>query len=134
MRLRTTALVVGLGLLAAGAAEARIVRLAGRMEQAKGVYVEVRAAVDTESGTFTCCFVVRGPPGCAACICDPVQPGCNADFAFELPHALPERATPLRGTVRLSDAQAAELAAGKGSVIVRTSTGERVRLPLRPAS
>jgi hypothetical protein len=128
------ALVAGLGLFAAGAAEARIVRLAGRLEQAQGVY-EVRALVDTDSGSLICpdnCIVVRAPPGCAACICDPVQPGCNADVTLALPHALPVRATPLRGRIRISDAQVADLVAGKGSVIVRSATGKQVRVPLRP--
>ena len=75
----------------------------------------------TNQLTFTIVFGGLGGPAVAAHIHGPAAPGVNADIVV----AFPVPQSPISGTIRLSDAEASALLAGRFYVDVDTSASPR---------
>lgn len=135
-----SALMLGVVCLFCGAAQAEVVKftatLAGSSEvppttsQGKGT---ANASLDTTSKVLTYDVEYSGltGPATAAHLHGPAEPGKNAGVV--VPFATP--ASPIKGTATLTDAQIADLRAGKYYANVHTAAngGGEIRGQLTPA-
>jgi hypothetical protein len=118
MHLKSLAAVAVIGLLAAGAAQAKTEKFAATLTGADEVPAntsagkgEVKATLDTATKAFNyeVTFSDLSGPAAAAHFHGPAAPGSNGPPV--IPVANPT--SPLKGTATLTDAQIADLTAGK---------------------
>jgi hypothetical protein len=126
MMLKTAGAVAALLLFTAGAAHAATLHfmamLSGPGEVPPNTTTgmgEVKASLDTETKAFNYAVTYSGltGPGLAAHFHGPAEPGSNAPPVVAVMNA----ASPIKGVATLTDAQAADLRAGKWYFNVHTA-------------
>jgi hypothetical protein len=140
MQFRSIGIAAAICLLSAGVADARTVHFATVLKGSDEVppntspgQGQVRATLDTVSKAFTYNITYSGltGPAVAAHFHGPAAPGSNA------PPVIPitKLASPIEGTATLTDAQVADLSAGKWYFNVHTAAhpGGEIRGQLKAA-
>ena len=126
MQLRSIGAIVAIGLFAAGGAQAATAHFTAVLKGADEVPAnattgtgEVTATLDTDTKTFDYSATYSGlsGPGTMAHFHGPAAPGANAPPAVPVMNA----ANPIKGTAKLTDAQIADLTAGKWYFNVHTA-------------
>jgi len=119
MRNTIFAAVAAVTLLAAGAASAQMVHYSATLKGAEGVKGsgELQAMLDGKTFTYSATYKDLTGPAVAAHFHGPAAPGANA------PPVLPVTVTPspLKGSATLTDAQIADLNAGKWYLNIHTA-------------
>jgi CHRD domain len=119
MRNTLFAAVAAVTLLAAGAASAQMVHYSATLKGADGVKGsgELQAMLDGKTFTYSATYKDLTGPAVAAHFHGPAAPGANA------PPVLPVTVTPspLKGSATLTDAQIADLNAGKWYLNIHTA-------------
>jgi hypothetical protein len=119
MRNTLFAAVAAVTLFAAGAASAQMVHYSATLKGAEGVKGsgELQAMLDGKSFTYSASYKDLTGPVVAAHFHGPAAPGANA------PPVLPVTVTPspLKGSATLTDAQIADLNAGKWYLNIHTA-------------
>jgi len=119
MRNTIFAAVAAVTLLAAGAASAQMVHYSATLKGAEGVKGsgELQAMLDGKTFTYSATYRDLTGPAVAAHFHGPAAPGANA------PPVLPVTVTPspLKGSATLTDAQIADLNAGKWYLNIHTA-------------
>ena len=119
MRNTIFAAVAAATLLAAGAASAQMVHYSATLKGADGVKGsgELQAMLDGKTFTYSATYKDLTGPAVAAHFHGPAAPGANA------PPVLPVTVTPspLKGSATLTDAQIADLNAGKWYLNIHTA-------------
>ena len=140
MRIGSIGAVLAIGWLAAGSAQAATVHFAAALKGADEVPAnaaagtgEVTATLDTDTKTLDYGATYSGlsGPGTMAHFHGPAAPGANAPPVI----AVKDAANPIKGEAKLTDAQIADLTAGKWYFNVHTAAhpGGEIRGQLRPA-